>query len=122
MTYESPDAQRNEMAARLREAREYLGMSQEEVANALGVSRPAISNIESGVRKIEAVELDQLARLYGRSVGYFLSGEDPGDGEKVAFFARTLKDLSQKDLNEVARFADFLRAGANRKNTPRSKG
>ena len=47
------------MATRLREAREYLGFSQDEVAVSLGVSRPAITNIEAGSRKVEAIELQK---------------------------------------------------------------
>lgn len=121
---EEPDEQRVAMAARLRDAREYLGMSQDEVAAALKLSRPAITNIESGSRKVEAIELDQLAQLYGRSVTYFLSGEqaDQTSSESVAFFARTLTGLSEKDLAEVARFAEFLRAGnASKKSSVRNR-
>lgn len=112
--------QREAMAARLKEAREYLGLSQDDVATALGISRPAVTNIESGNRKVEAIELDHLARLYGRSVNYFLSGETKEVSEKVEFYARTVKGLSDKDLDEVARFADFLRAsGTSKKATTR---
>jgi len=114
---DDPDRQRVEMAARLKEAREYLGLSQDDVATALNISRPAVTNIESGNRKVEAVELDRLAKLFGRPVDYFLSGASaaaPAD-EKVAFYARTFKDLSDKDLNEVARFAEFLRASSGKK-------
>jgi transcriptional regulator with XRE-family HTH domain len=114
-----PDEQRLQMAARLREFREYLGLSQDEVAAALKLSRPAVTNIESGSRKVEAVELDQLSKLYGHPVSYFLSGgeADQTSPEKVAFYARTLKGLSEKDLTEVARFAEFLRAGSAGKKT-----
>lgn len=115
-----PAKQREAMAARLKDAREYLGLSQDDVATALGISRPAITNIESGNRKVEAIELDQLAKLYGRPVNYFLSGENEEAEGKVAFYARTFKDLSEKDLDEVARFAEFLRAsGSGKKATTR---
>ncbi|WP_107310497.1 helix-turn-helix domain-containing protein [Burkholderia metallica] len=115
-----PAKQREAMAARLKDAREYLGLSQDDVATALGISRPAVTNIESGNRKVEAVELDQLAKLYGRPVNYFLSGENDEVEGKVAFYARTFKDLSEKDLDEVARFAEFLRAsGSSKKATTR---
>ena len=119
-----PEEQRVEMAARLRDAREYLGMSQDEVAVALKLPRPAITNIESGSRKVEAIELDQLAQLYGRPVTYFLSGEqaDQTALEGVAFYARTLKGLSEKDVTEVVRFAEFLRAGsASKKSSGRKR-
>ncbi|MNY28061.1 anaerobic benzoate catabolism transcriptional regulator [compost metagenome] len=113
--------QRDAMAARLKDAREYLGLSQDEVAVTLGISRPAVTNLESGNRKVEAIELDQLAKLYGRSVDYFLSGQNEETPEKTAaFYARTLKDLSKKDLDEVARFAEFLRtSGTGKKSITR---
>lgn len=112
MSADELDSQRLEMAARLKEAREYLGLSQEDVATAVNIPRPAISRIESGQRNVEALELEQLARLYTRPVQYFLSGEKPKEEleSKVAFAARALKGLSDKDLDEVARFASFLRA------------
>ena len=69
---DKPADQRLLVAQRLREAREYLGLSQEEVATAMNLSRPAITNIESGVRKVEALELDRFAQLYGRDVNHFL--------------------------------------------------
>lgn len=117
------DDRRVQMSARLREAREYLGLSQDDVAAALKLSRPAVTNIESGTRKIEAVELDQLATLYRRSVEYFLTGKDEeiSSDKSVAFFARNLKGLSDKDLEEVARFANFLRSSPKDK-TPQKGG
>lgn len=117
------DVQRMEMAERLREAREYIGLSQDDVAKTLGLSRPAITNIEAGSRKVEAVELDRLSRLYRRSVTYLLTGEDGASNapEQVAFLARSLNGLSKKDLTEVARFADFLRQSASASTKPAGK-
>ncbi|KAF1704746.1 transcriptional regulator [Pseudoxanthomonas kaohsiungensis] len=105
------------MAQRLREAREYVGLSQEEVAQALGVSRPAVTNIETGNRKVEAVELDKLATLYRQSVTFLLSGEDAVGAvpAQVQFLARAVKGLSQKDMEEVARFASFLKRSSDAK-------
>lgn len=105
------DERRLAIAARLREAREYLGMSQDEVATAVGISRPAVTNLEAGSRKVDSVELIELARLYGQSVDYFLHGTAPaGRSKQVEFLARKLDGLTNKDLDEVARFADFLRS------------
>lgn len=109
------DDKRLQVAALLREAREYLGLSQDDVAAALNLSRPAVTNMESGTRKVDALELEQLAQLYGRSVQYFLGMEDAVPDSKVTFAARTLKGLSDKDLEEVARFAEFLRTSASKK-------
>lgn len=105
-----PDSQRQQLAQRLREAREYVGMSQDEVAAALGLSRPAVTNIESGTRKVEAIELEQLSTLYGKSVESLLSRDANQQDSRVAFLARASQGLSDKDLEELGRFAAFLRS------------
>lgn len=101
------------LGARLREAREYLGMKQEEVARHLGLQRTAVSEIENGRRGVGAIELKKLARLYQRSVAWFTGGEGeatvPAD---VAFLARTASALSDNDRRELQRFAEFLRSRA----------
>jgi transcriptional regulator with XRE-family HTH domain len=102
---------RKSLGERLREARDYLGFSQEEVASFLGVSRSALSNIETGQRKVEALELKKLAGLYKRSLSHF-TGEEPEDaafGADVKHLARKAAELSADDRAELGRFADFLR-------------
>lgn len=114
MSEPSNEKQREQIAERLREAREYVGLSQDDVAAALGLSRPSITNIELGTRKVEATELNKLARLYRKSLDYLLTGREPvpSGPEQLAFLARAVKGLSQKDIDEVARFAEFLRQSA----------
>lgn len=103
------------LGQRLKEAREYLGLSQEFVADQLSVPRASISAIETGRRKVSSLELKQLARLYKQTVQYFY-GEDetlpqaqPKDEAMLAIF-RTANDLSMEDRQQVLRFAQFLRA------------
>jgi transcriptional regulator with XRE-family HTH domain len=105
------DDDRKTLGDRLREAREYLGFSQDQVATFLGVSRSALSLMESGQRKVDALELKKLASLYKRSVGYFTGEEeDASIGADVKHLARKVSDLSAEDKEELARFADYLRA------------
>ncbi|MGD0108822.1 MAG: helix-turn-helix transcriptional regulator [Rhodopila sp.] len=102
---------RRRLGERLREARKYLGLKQEEVANYLKLPRTALTDIENGQRRVEAMELTRLARLYRQSVGYF-TGEDevsaslPAD---VAHLARRVANLSARDREELGRFAEYLR-------------
>lgn len=104
------------LGERLREAREYLGFSQDQVATFLGIPRSALSLIESGQRKVDALELKKLAGLYKRSVGYFTGEEeDASIGADVKHLARKVSDLSSEDKEELARFADFLRARKQKK-------
>src|SRR6185295_11051753 len=105
---EPEEEDRRGLAERLREAREYLGFSQEEVANFLGVARSALSNIENGQRKVDALELKKLAQLYKRRVGYFTGeaeAEESPLAADVAHLARKAKELSPQDREELSRFA-----------------
>jgi transcriptional regulator with XRE-family HTH domain len=104
-------SERHGIGDRLRQAREYVGLSQDDVAIVLGLPRPSVTNMELGTRKVEALELGQLAKLYRRTLEYLLTGIEPApEGPKqLAFLARSLKGLSGKDLEEVARFAEFLK-------------
>lgn len=99
------------LSKRLREAREYRGFSQEEVARHLGVPRSAISLIESGSRRVSAEELSKLATLFQATMES-LTGQDqePSEPESVRMVARAAADLSATDRDEVLRFAEFLRS------------
>lgn len=102
--------ERAQLAEKLRQAREYLGLSQEEVSKAVGIPRAAISLVESGQRRVDALELKKFAAVYERPVSYF-TGEDyssPYLPDEVEHLARAARDLSQKDREELARFAEFL--------------
>ena len=106
------EGDRRAMGECLRQSREYLGFSQEEVAKYMGISRSALSNIETGQRKVDALELKKLASLYNRPVSHFTgeTREDQSVGEDVAHLARKASELSAEDRAELGRFADFLRA------------
>src|SRR5580698_4779569 len=108
------DEERRRLGDRLREARKYLGLKQEEVANYLKIPRTALTDIENGQRRVEAIELTRLAKLYRQSVAYFI-GEDEASAAlpiDVAHLARQAATLSQGDRAELNRFAEYLRARA----------
>lgn len=102
------DRERTALAERLRTAREAAGLSQEEVAQQLGLPRPAISQIENGNRKVQALELARLAKLYGSPLSFF-ADEEPVGSKRLDALHRTASALSEKDRSEVLRFAEFLR-------------
>jgi transcriptional regulator with XRE-family HTH domain len=99
------------MGARLRQAREYLGLSQEAVAEALGVPRASVSAMESGRRKVSSLELRNLARLYRRPLDWFYTSEiEPiAEDETVSALFRATRNLKQEDKEQVLRFAEFLK-------------
>lgn len=110
----SDEEERRKLGDRLKEARKYLGLKQEEVANYIKIPRTALTDIESGQRRVEAIELTRLARLYRQPVGYF-TGEDEASSQlpiDVAHLARQAAALSEKDREELGRFAEYLRVRA----------
>ena len=103
---------RKQMGERIKESREYLGFSQDQVATFLGVPRSAISLLEAGQRKVDAIELKKLAGLFKRPVSHFTGEEvdEVFDTADVQHLARKVSSLSEDDREELNRFADFLRA------------
>ena len=109
---EDDELERRALGERLRDARKYLGLKQEEVAQYLKIQRTALTDIENGQRRVEAIELTRLARLYRQPVAHF-TGEDDVSASlpiDVAHLARQAADLSLQDRNELGRFAEYLRS------------
>lgn len=77
-----------ELARRLRAAREASRLTQDDVAAYLGVSRSTIAQIELGNRAVTSLELDKLAYLYGRDIRAFLADEFRPEDVLVALFRR----------------------------------
>jgi Predicted Zn peptidase len=91
------------LGARLRDARVNCGISQEQAAEASGLPRTAIVHIESGQRAIGTLELDELARMYNRSVADFFADLAP-DKEDVLALLRAAPEFAdqaevQKEIN-----------------------
>ncbi len=61
------------LGKRIKKLRELTGISQEKLANLLGVSRPTVSQMENGERKITADELIELAKIFNISVDELLN-------------------------------------------------
>lgn len=71
------------IAQRLRESRERAGLTQQQVADWLGIRRPGVAEIEAGNRAVKSEELARLATLYGTSIGW-LAGSDSAPEDRLA--------------------------------------
>lgn len=111
------------MSSRLKQCRRWRGLSQSAVASRTGIPRSAISDIERGARRVEALELARFASLYGMPLGHFL-GEDFGpDGDDVV---RTVAGLaaamSVADRHRLLDYARLLHTASVAGRTPSSRG
>jgi transcriptional regulator with XRE-family HTH domain len=97
-----------DLATRIRDERHYIGLSQADVAEALGIPRAAVSALETGRRRVSGLELKRLAELFGTSVDRLLGRESEQDETTAALF-RATKTMTEKDREQVLRFAEFLR-------------
>lgn len=98
------------VGARLRDARLAMGLTQADVADALGLSRPTLAAVEKGSRKITGLELRRLARLYQRDVAWLLGEEESEATTAGSALRRATAPLSEGDKEQVLRFAEFLAA------------
>jgi transcriptional regulator with XRE-family HTH domain len=57
--------------ARLIEARKQAGLTQVDVAKRLGRAHSFISKCELGERRVDFVELQQLAKIYNKDLSFF---------------------------------------------------
>ena len=65
-------ARYREFLKRLKAARREAGLTQAAAARRLGKPQSFISKCEAGERRVDVVELADLAKLYKKSVAYFL--------------------------------------------------
>jgi Zn-dependent peptidase ImmA (M78 family)/DNA-binding XRE family transcriptional regulator len=75
MASQPGDLSSEHLLERLRRARTDLGLSQEEVAEQLGMARTTLIAIEGGQRPLRPEELVQLAELYGERIENLLRAE-----------------------------------------------
>lgn len=91
------------LGARLQEARKARGLTQQAVANELGVARTTLVAIEKGERRVLPQELIHLAELYGRPVSEFVSRGIVTAGFVPQFRAEWRDDFTHDaDLEQTA--------------------
>jgi transcriptional regulator with XRE-family HTH domain len=58
---------------RLKQARIEAGLTQSAVARHLRRPQSFVSKAESGERRLDLIEVDEFAKLYGKSIEFFLA-------------------------------------------------
>ncbi|MBI1280146.1 MAG: helix-turn-helix domain-containing protein [Anaerolineaceae bacterium] len=89
-----------EIGQRIQQARERIGMSQRDFAEAVGKDQTAVSLYESGKRKVAATELSTFADVLEVPVSYFYEGKiEPDDLDHILLSEfRKLPNLEAKQM------------------------
>jgi len=103
-------SEREKIAERLKEARTLAGLSQDNAAKILGIQRPAVSEIESGKRKVSAEELIQFSKLYKVSTSWLLLKDEAETemDEQLKVAARELSKMSEADRKKLLEILKIL--------------
>lgn len=90
---------------KIKKLRTQLNLSQEYVANYLGVSRTTFTQMENGNRKVMADEIAKLSILFGVSADYLLN--DSNISQPAVMFARSFENLDEMDQAEIMNLIHF---------------
>jgi transcriptional regulator with XRE-family HTH domain len=106
-----PESMREQIASRLRTAREAAGLSQGQTAKLLDMHRPTISEIEAGRRRVSGEELVRFAELFGVTVEWITAPTpniDPAE-DRIVLAARELGKMKDSDLDRLLSLLQMLR-------------
>ncbi len=98
----------NHIGGTIKNFRERLGLTQENVAKYLNVKREMISYYERGERDVPVQQLEALADLFGVEL-IDLIEEDPARVQANVAFAFRSDDLSTVDLKGIAHFRKIVK-------------
>ncbi|GBC98736.1 hypothetical protein HRbin17_01250 [bacterium HR17] len=98
---------------RLREARELFGLTQEEAAKRLGITREYLSLLEAGKRRLPMRLLAKAAELYGRPESWFYGIGDPVGSLQMLLRKTEEASLSEETKRQLVKFAHLCEEIAN---------
>lgn len=99
-------------------AREEKGLSQEQLARALGCSQPALSNYEKGKRRLYLSHLEKLSEILEKPPAYFMENssltkpvrEPAASGDpRLEQLLENIKELGEPEREELYNYVQFLK-------------
>ena len=96
------------IGARLARKRQEAGLTQEDVAERLGVGNEAVSRMERGVATPTVVRIFEFAELYGCRVDHLLMEASDREIDQAAVLIDQLSGLSLDDRQLVIGIVDQL--------------
>jgi transcriptional regulator with XRE-family HTH domain len=89
------------VSLRIRQRRIMLGLTQQQMAELIGVTYQQAHKYETGINRISAGRLYQIARALGVDISYFFEDVEPGNGAAAARAQELMPQ--QRMLLELAR-------------------
>lgn len=108
---------KQEIAERLRSAREMAGLSQGQAAKKMEMHRPTISEIEAGRRNVKSDELSAFAQLYGVEISWLANGtlEQFKIDKSILAAARELSSMSDRDINTLVNTIKMIKSSGGKR-------
>ena len=100
-------ANNSEIGSILKDLRNRMGLSQEQISNYLGISQPAYNHYESGDTVVSQDSLEKLADVYGVEEYDILTCNKPQLQADMAFAFRKSGDV--KNLGQIASFQRLVK-------------
>lgn len=91
------DKQDKRVGEMLRERRINLGLSQQKLAEKVGVTFQQVQKYERGVNRVSASRLQQLSNALEVSVGYFFDNDNVTGKKAIGFGEKSQKDFTPKN-------------------------
>ena len=90
------------MGMRIRECRIKMGMTQEELAEAIYTKKCTISAYETGKIDIKVSILKDVAKALNTTAGYLMDGNEIGFDAEIMQVAKMLQEMKKKTVRKVA--------------------
>ncbi len=97
------------LSSNLKKLRETARYTQDEVAAALGITRSAYSNYESGDREMPYNIIEKASDLFGCEMNILFENNDDTDAIILASAFR-LNGIKPSDADEIIRFKDIVKS------------
>jgi transcriptional regulator with XRE-family HTH domain len=97
------------IANNLKKLRQAARYTQDEVANALGITRSAYSNYESGEREAPYDVLERASNFFGCDM-YVLFEENQNIDALILASAFRIDGITAEDATEIMRFKDIVKS------------
>lgn len=102
---------------KIQAAREEKGMTQVDLAGALGITQAALSNYELGKRRLYIHQIEAIAGVLDKSISYFIEGGNHNDGggtppssadEEELLRSRVIDRISRLDIDDLASLSEYI--------------